>query len=148
MFSLRVSTQRTGRPVCLAAQATTSASRSTPILAPKPPPTSGATTRTAPGSRPSFPAAAPRAIWAFCVLSQSVSRSSAHTAAADRTSSGTAASRWLVMVRSTTTSQPSNRAGSGSRSPPDPATFDSVPGNSSVPPSRAASMLATAGSGS
>src|ERR1700722_8149795 len=51
-FSLRVSTQRTGLPVCLAAQATTICSRSTPILAPNPPPTSGATTRIASAGSP------------------------------------------------------------------------------------------------
>ncbi len=53
MFSLRVSAQRSARPVCLAAQATMSTSLSTPIFAPNPPPTSGATTRMFAGSRPS-----------------------------------------------------------------------------------------------
>ena len=69
-FSLRVSTQRSGRPVFRAAQATTSASRSAPTLAPNPPPTSGAITRMAPGSMPSAPARMKRVICAFCVLTQ------------------------------------------------------------------------------
>ena len=61
-FSLRVSTHRSARPVCLAAQATRIASRSIPTLAPNPPPTSGATTRMASGSRPKAPAMMKRLI--------------------------------------------------------------------------------------
>src|SRR6266700_2268330 len=53
-FSLRVSAQRTGRPVCLAAQAMMICSLSTPIFAPNPPPTSGATTRIASGGSPAL----------------------------------------------------------------------------------------------
>ena len=66
-FSLRDSTQRTGRPVCLAAHATTIGSRSTPIFAPKPPPTSGATTRIASGGSP-IAVRISRESCAFCVL--------------------------------------------------------------------------------
>ena len=46
------------------------ASRSMPTLAPNPPPTSGAITRIAAGSRPSAPARMNRVICAFCVLTQ------------------------------------------------------------------------------
>ena len=69
------------------------------ILAPKPPPTSGATTRTAPGSSPTAPATASRASCAFWVLAHTVSRPSAQRAAAARTSSGTGATRWFGKVR-------------------------------------------------
>jgi hypothetical protein len=51
------------------------------------------------------------------------------------------------MVRSITTSQSRNAPAAGG-SPPEAATFDSVPSNSRGPPSSAALMLATAGSGS
>ena len=94
-FSLRVSAQRTARPVRRAAQATTIASRSRPTLAPNPPPTSGVMTRIAAGSRPSAPARMNREICAFCVLTQTVSLPSAQRAATARPSSGTGASRWL-----------------------------------------------------
>ena len=69
-FSLRVSTQRSARPVFLAAQATRIASRSMPTLAPNPPPTSGVMTRIVAGSMPSAPARMNRLICAFCVLTQ------------------------------------------------------------------------------
>src|SRR5262249_16107460 len=77
-FSVRVSVQRRARPVCLAAQATSSASRSTPILAPNPPPTSGVITRMAPGSSPNAPIMMKREICGFCVLTQTVSLPSCH----------------------------------------------------------------------
>ncbi len=93
MFSLRVSAQRSARPVRLAAHATATASRSTPTLAPNPPPTSGVITRIAPGSRPSCPARMKREICAFCVLTQKVSLPSAQRAAAARPSIGTGARR-------------------------------------------------------
>ncbi len=146
-FSFRVSTQRSGRPVCLAAQATMIVSRSVAILAPKPPPTSGAMTRTAGASSPTAAASASRASCAFWVLAHSVSRPSAQRAAAARPSSGSGASRWLGNVRRTTTSQPSNAPG-GAGSPPERITLESVPSNSSVPPASASSKSTTAGSGS
>ena len=55
MFSERVSLHRTGRPTCFASHATSANSGSAPILAPKPPPTSGAITRTCSASMPSQP---------------------------------------------------------------------------------------------
>ncbi len=147
-FSLRDSIQRTACPVCLAAQATAMASRSTATLAPNPPPTSGAITRTFAGSRPRVPAMAPRASCAFWVLDQIVSRSPVQAAASARGSSGTGARRWLTIVRSITTSQPSKLASSQSPAVPVPSRLLSVPGNSSVSPVRPSSMLGTAGSGS
>jgi hypothetical protein len=93
--------------VCFAAQATISPSRSTPILAPNPPPTSGAITRIAPGSSPSAPARMNLAICAFCVLTHTVSLPSAQDAATARPSIGTGATRWFSIVRETTTSQSS-----------------------------------------
>ncbi len=153
MFSLRVSTQRTGRPVWRAAHATATTSRSTPILAPNPPPTSGAITRIAAWSRSSAPARMTRASWAFCVLAHTVSFPSRQSAAAVRTSSGTAASRWLMIVRVTTTSQPVNTESSNAgppsvRAPPVAATFVPAGGNSRVSSASAAAVPTTAGSGS
>src|SRR6185369_4633411 len=130
-FSLRVSTHRSARPVCLAAQATRIASRSIPTLAPKPPPTSGATTRMASGSRPKAPAMINRLIWAFWVLTHTVSLPPVHMAAAARPSMGTGATRWFTMSRETTTSQPSNAVSPAGWAT---ATFDPASGNSSVCP--------------
>ena len=78
MLSLRVSVQRTGRPSLRASQ-TTSSSSALSIFAPKPPPTSGAITRTCSGSRPSMPASTMRSWWGVCVESQAVSRPSGPT---------------------------------------------------------------------
>ncbi len=55
MLSLRVSVQRMGLPSLRASQTTSNSSALT-IFEPKPPPTSGAITRTCSGSRPSTPA--------------------------------------------------------------------------------------------
>ena len=148
MFSLRDSIQRTACPVCLAAQAMQMASRSTATLAPNPPPTSGVITRTVAGSMPRVPAMAPRASCAFWVLDQIVSRSPVQAAAIARGSSGTGASRWFTIVRSSTTSQPSKLASSNSPAVPVAMMLFSVPGNSSVSPARASSIPGTAGSGS
>ena len=148
MFSLRDSIQRTACPVCLAAQATAMASRSTATLAPNPPPTSGVMTRKVAGSMPRVPAMAPRASCGFWVLDQMVRRSPVQAAAIARGSSGTGASRWFTMVRSMTTSQASKAASSHSPAVPVPRMLLSVPGNSSVSPVSAASTPGTAGSGS
>ena len=122
------------------------ASRSTATLAPNPPPTSGVITRINAGSSPTAPAMAPRASCAFWVLDQIVSRSPVQAAAIARGSSGTGASRWFTIVRSSTTSQPSKLVSSPSPAVPVPRMLLSVPGNSSVPPVRASSMPGTAGS--
>ena len=61
---------------------------------------------------PAVPAMAPRASCAFWVLDQIVSRSPVQAAAIARGSSGTGASRWFTIVRSSTTSQPSKLASS------------------------------------
>ncbi len=87
-----------------------------------------------------------RLICAFCVLTQTVSLPSAQCAAAARPSIGTGASRWLTMSWRTTTAQPSNTLSSAG-APMATATFDSVPGNSSVPVSATASNPTTGGSG-
>ena len=146
-FSLRVSTQRTGRPMCLAAHATTIDSRSMPILAPNPPPTSGATTRIASGGSP-MAVRISRAICAFWVDAQTVSLPSTHAAAVDRPSIGRQATRWLTTSPSTMTSQPSKIESSLTSPRPWTHTFVPAVGKSRLSPARAASMDATAGSGS
>ena len=75
MCSLRVSVQRTGRPVARASQATRTSSTSSP-LPPKPPPTSGATTRTWSGAMPRIAAKPSRSWWGVCVDSHTVRRPS------------------------------------------------------------------------
>ena len=116
-FSLRVSTQRTGLPVCLAAQAMRICSRSTPIFAPNPPPTSGATTRIASGGSP-MAVKISRDSWAFWVDVQTVSFPSLNTAAVARPSIGRAATRWLTTSPSTMTSHPSKIESSPMGRPP------------------------------
>ncbi len=112
MFSLRVSVQCTGRPSSRASQPTITSSTFRPF-APKPPPTSGPTTRICVSSMPSSIDRPIRSWCGVCVESQIVSRPSSPGWASDeRGSSGLAASRWLTSVPSTTTSQPSNRSGS------------------------------------
>ena len=147
-FSLRLSAQRAGRPSCLAPQQTTACSVSAPNLAPNAPPTSGVTTRTASASTPSRPASAPfvpSAPW-FGIHAVSLPASSQDAAAA-RVSIGAGATRWLTMVRDTTTSQPSNRsAASKDRSPNEAATFVPAAGNSTVALESASAMSTTAGS--
>ena len=146
-FSLRVSVQRRARPVFLAAQATMIASRSMPTLAPKPPPTSGTTTRICSGGRPRTPHRIIRHSWAFCELCQTVSLPFSKAAAVARPSSGMQASRWLTMACSTTTSQASNGASSAGACLVT-GTLLPAAGNSSDSPVSAASGPTTAGSGS
>ena len=88
-----------------------------------------------------------REICAFWVLSHTVSRPSAHRAAAARPSSGAGASRWFSIVWLITTSQPS-KADRSAGGPELTATFESVPGNSSAGGSSAPAKPTTAGSGS
>ncbi len=111
MFSVRVSVQRTGRPQRRASQPSTRSSGCPPILAPNPPPTSGATTRTLASSSPYVDANANRSPWAFCVEHHSTRRPSTHAAAADRPSSGAAARRWFTIRWRTTTSHPAGPPG-------------------------------------
>jgi hypothetical protein len=129
MLSLRVSVQRTGLPRWRASQTTIVSSAPKALFAPKPPPTSGAMTRNWPGSIPSV-AARPK--WSRCgtwVESHAVIRPSGPTsAAAERTSSGQAARRWLTSVSRTTTSQPSKSLGSWSERPARPATLVPISG--------------------
>ena len=99
------------------------------------------------GGSPNAPAMTNREICAFCVLTQTVSLPSAQRAATARPSSGTGATRWLEMVRSTTTSQLPNAAGSAGVLAVR-ATLDPASGNSSDSFASAASAPTTAGSGS
>ncbi len=148
MLSLRVSVQRTGRPSLRASQAMRISSGLI-IFAPKPPPTSGAITRTSAGSSPSIPASTIRSWCGVCVDSHAVRRPSSPTsAAADRGSSGHGAIRWLSIVPETTASQPSNSFSSCSGEPERAATFVPESGKSSVLSSAASSGLTTTGSGS
>ena len=99
----------------------------------------------------SAPARMTRASWAFWVLAHTVSFPSRQSAASVRTSSGTAASRWLMIVCVTTTSQSPNTASSnagppGLCAPPAAATFVPAGGNSRVSPSSDAAVPTTAGS--
>ncbi len=146
-FSLRVSTQRSARPVFLAAQATTIASRSMPTLAPNPPPTSGTTTRIWSGAMPRAPHRIRRHSCAFWELCQTVSLPPAKAAAVARPSIGMQATRWLTMSCSTTTSQPLNGVSSVETSFA-AGTLVPAAGNSSTSPDAAAAGPTTAGSGS
>ena len=110
-FSLRVSAQRAGRPSSRATQQTTPCSGSAPNLAPNAPPTSGVMIRRMASSMPSMPASDERVPCAPWFGIHAVSRpSSPQDAAAARVSIGAGATRWLTIVRETTTSHPSNRS--------------------------------------
>ena len=148
MFSLRVSVHRTGLPVARAIHPTITSSTAMP-LAPKPPPTSGATTRTFSGSRPSRPPSTILSWWGVCELIHSVNRpSSPHCAALDLGSIGHAARRWLMTLPLTTTSLESNRFGSGFSGGFLRAVLVPTAGNSSTSSRAASSGSVTAGSGS
>ena len=73
MFSERVSVHLTGRSRRWASDAAITYSQYAPCLAPKPPPTAGATTRTSAGSRPSAPARGSRTPNGPCVGTVTVS---------------------------------------------------------------------------
>ncbi len=147
-FSERLSVQRTGRPACWASHATNAYSWSAPILAPKPPPTSGVIRCTSAGSRPSQPAIWPLACWAPWLVHQMVTRpSSPQAAEAARVSSGAAATRWLTSARVTTTSQSAKKS-SGAGSPNAATVLVPTAGNRTVPSVAAAAVPTTAGSGS
>ena len=144
-FSFLVSAQRAGRPSRLATQHTSACSGSAPNLAPNAPPTSRVMTRIASGSIPSMPASAllvPCAPWLGI---HAVSRPSAsHRAAAARVSIGAGATRWLRMVRETTTSHPSNRSAfSASGSPNVAATLVPAAGKSTAADGPSASAMST-----
>ena len=122
-------------------------SRSTPILAPKPPPTSGATTRIASGGSP-MAVRISRESWAFWVDVQTVSFPSFQTAAVARPSIGRQATRWLTTSPSTMTSHPSKMESSPMGRAPVTHTLVPASGYSSDSSVSAASMAVTAGSGS
>ncbi len=98
-----------------------------PTLAPKPPPTSGATTRMAPGSSPSRPAEHEPGDLRVLSAHPDGQLAVGPLGGSGAPSIGTGASRWFTMVRSTTTSQLSKAAGSAG-TPPVTATFDSAAG--------------------
>ncbi len=147
-FSDRFSAQRTGRPTCRASQAIRAYSGSAPILAPKPPPTSGVIRWIRSGSILSQSPNCPLACWAPWLVHQTVTRpSSPQAAAAARLSSGTGATRWLTIDWVTTTSQPSKKS-AGAGSPNEAMTLVPASGNSSTSSEAAAAVPTTAGSGS
>jgi hypothetical protein len=146
-FSLRVSAQRAGRPSRRATQQTTACSGSAPNLAPNAPPTSGVMIRRPAWSIPSMSARALRVPCAPWFGIHAVSLPSApQTAAAALVSIGAGATRWLTMVRETTTSQPSNRsAARAALSPKVAATLLPTAGNSRPDSPAAASTAWTTG---
>jgi hypothetical protein len=91
--SLRVSRQRSGVPVFLAMTPSSASSGSQLILAPNPPPTSGAITSTWSGSRPLAFAIVAFAPCAACVDNHWTRRPSDQATAEPRTSSGHGATR-------------------------------------------------------
>ena len=146
-FSLRVSAQRAGRPSSRATQQTTPCSGSAPNLAPNAPPTSGVMTRRMASSMPSMPASDERVPCAPWFGIHAVSRpSSPQAAAAARVSIGAGATRWLTIVRETTTSHPSNRsAARAEASPMVAATLVPASGNSTGVSSDAAVVMSMTG---
>ncbi len=147
-FSYRLSFQRAGRPSTPATQPTAACSGSAPNLAPNAPPTSGVITRTRSRSTPSNRASVALLPWAPWLGIQAVSRpSSPQTAAAARPSIGAGATRWLRIVRVTTTSQSSNRCSSSS-APYVVTVLVPAAGNSRVSSPAASCGSTTAGSGS
>ena len=146
MLSLRVSNHRTGRPNRRASHGHSSSSGYGKPLAPKPPPTSGVTTRTCSAARPYTSASRSRTGCAPCELAQWWRRpSSAHSETATLTSRGQGATFELLILARTTTSHPE-------KSRPSPGiskhTFVPASGNSSTSPANASSGSTTTGSGS
>ncbi len=117
-FSLRSSTQATGRRSRIAAPATTTSSRPITHLSPNPPPTSGAMTRTRLSAIPSA-CAMPDLTWCgTCVDTRATSWSSrsSHSATQARPSSGSAVTRALVNTPPTVTGAEAKMPGSDSSS--------------------------------
>ncbi len=88
----------------------------------------------------------------ICDVAQWTSVPSAvQAAAAERTSSGQGASRWLTSRSDTTTSHPANSSGSSGGAPMNdesPHTLVPISGKRTMSPSSAANGSTTAGSGS
>ena len=89
-----------------------------------------------------------RVVCAFWLLDHTVTRSPSHAAAAERTSIGTGATRWLRKVRSMTTSHASNGASSNSSGPFGATMLVPASGKSRTSSLTASSTSTTAGSGS
>src|SRR5438034_1280265 len=149
MLSERDSIHRTGRPVRTAAAAQTRYSGYTASLAPKPPPTSGAMTRTRSFARPSHSARSFRMSNGTWVETHTVSRpSSSGTTRIAYASMGTGATRWFSIRARTMTSAPASTSASHSVSNAS-ASVDPASGNrSGAPEARAASDPTTTGIGS
>ena len=115
MSSDRVAVHLTGMPVFIAHQQASTSSPYTWSLEPKPPPTSGATTRILSSVMPSWIDRITRAMCGIWVELQSVSLPWRHSASAPRGSIAAPAVRWLTMRFSTITSASANAP---STSPP------------------------------
>ncbi len=113
MLSERVSVHFSGRPSFRAAAAVMANSAYMPALAPKPPPTAGATTRTRSSSSPTAPASGSRTPCGFWVGTWAVNASSpSGWTRMPFGSIGTGASRWFTNLPVTTTSASSRIEGS------------------------------------
>src|ERR671917_1137566 len=150
MSSVRVAVPLTGLPVRRAHQQASTSSPYIWSLDPKPPPTSGATTRILSSVSPSWIERMTRAMWGICVALHIVSLLWRHSATAPRGSIAAPAVRWLTIRFSTTTSASRNAP---STSPPgsDHSKHLFVPYSSWMtgdPGSSAASGSVTTGSGS
>ena len=114
-FSRRVSIHFTGRPRRRASVATATSSGKTCIFSPKPPPTSGAITRTCDSSSRSAVASAVRMIRGVWLEAQTVSVSPSQAATVPRGSSGEAVSRPWVKASLRTTAAPAKAASTSPR---------------------------------
>src|ERR671922_1063119 len=150
MSSDRVAVHFTGRPSLRAHQQASTSSPYTCSLEPKPPPTSGATTRILSSVIPSWIERITRQMCGICVELQRVSLPSRHSASAARGSIAAPAVRWLTIRFSTTTSA-SRKAASMSPPASDHSNTLLVPNSSwmiGAPSSSACSGSTTTGSGS
>ena len=150
MCSERVSTYFTGRLSFLASARTSTSSPYSWSLAPKPPPTSGATTRILSSGISRMPASRKRAMCGICVDEYSATLSPRVSPTQPRGSIGAPEMRWLGTRCLTTTSASASAA---AKSPPATAQWwvALVPNSSHTsgePSSSAFSGSTTAGSGS
>ena len=148
MFSERVSVHFTGRASSCAAFTATAYSAYMPVLAPKPPPTAGAITRTCAASSPAtaaIPGCTPCAAW---VGTKQVSPTPSWVTTIPFGSIGTAATRWFSMRCDTTTSASASRSGSSPNSNAMARLEPCSSKSSGAPSASAASTSITTGRGS
>src|SRR5205823_5260877 len=146
--STRVEIHLTGRPSRRASHGISTSSRYGPPFTPKPPPTSGAITRTRSGARPSSRATSSRIRWGTCVEDQMVSAPFSQRAATARGSSGTPASRvWRTSSATTRWAAAKARSGSPVLTVYVKQRLSSRPITGGAPAASAASGSATPGSG-